>query len=73
MREAFQRIAAEYMSAEREPLSGHPIARYIRDDATAQVREALPAAYQPFLVHGGSGVGNWAQVPWIAVFDPAIT
>ncbi len=73
MREAFQRIAAEYRSAEREPLSGHPLARYIRDDAAAQVREALPATYQPFLVHGSPGVGNWAQIPWIAVFDPAVT
>ena len=73
MRDAFQRIAAEYSTAAREPLSGHPLARYIREDAAAQVREALPATYQPFLVHGSPGVGNWAQVPWIAVFDPAIT
>ncbi len=73
MREAFQRIAAEFSAAKREPLSGHPLARYIREDAAAQVREALPAMYQPFLVHGSPGVGNWAEIPWIAVFDPAIT
>ena len=37
------------------------------------MRDALPARYQPFLVHGSPGVGNWAEIPWIAVFDPAIT
>ena len=25
------------------------------------------------LVEGSAGAGNWAAVPWISVFDPAIT
>ena len=33
MREAFQRIATEFGTAKGEPLSGHPLARYIREPA----------------------------------------
>ena len=73
MREAFQRIAAEFGAAREQLLSSHPLARYIREDAPTQVREALPATYQALLVQGSPGVGNWAQVPWIAILDPAIT
>src|SRR5205085_6626418 len=25
------------------------------------------------LVEGSAGAGNWAAVPWISIFDPAIT
>lgn len=73
MRDAFLRTAAEYIQARNEALANHPLARFIRGDAAAAVREALPARYKPFLVQGSPGAGNWARVPWIAVFDPAVT
>ena len=73
MREAFARIARGYETARQEPLTRHPMARFIREDAAEQVREVLPDEYQSLLVQGNPGVGNWAQVPWIAIFDPSIT
>lgn len=73
MREAFQRIAAEFLQARQEPLARHPLAQFIRGDARDQVRASLAADYQSLLVTGSPGAGNWATVPWIAVFDPAVT
>lgn len=73
MREAFQRIAAEFNQAKEEPLANHPIAQFIRGEARDQVKAALSADYESLLVTGSPGAGNWATVPWIAVFDPAVT
>ncbi len=73
MREAFQRIAAEFLQAREEPLARHPLAQFIRTDARDRVRASLAADYQSLLVTGSPGAGNWATVPWIAVFDPAVT
>jgi len=73
LHEAFQRIGAEFLEASRQPLAKHPLAEFIRHDAVAQIREALPSNYQGLFVHGSPGAGNWAKVPWIAIFDPAVT
>lgn len=73
MREAFDQIAAEFVEASTQPLTKHPLAQFIRTNARDQVHTALPAEYQRLLVKGSPGQGNWAQVPWIAVFDPAVT
>ena len=27
---------------------------------------------QPFIVEGSVGKGNWAETPWIAIFDPLV-
>jgi 5-methylcytosine-specific restriction protein A len=37
------------------------------------VKEALGEVGAGLLVEGSAGAGNWAVVPWISVFDPAIT
>ncbi|MCX4199092.1 DUF3578 domain-containing protein, partial [Methylobacterium organophilum] len=42
--------------------------------AADELRAALAAIDGPFLVKGSPGRGSkWAAVPWIAVFDPAVT
>ena len=35
------------------------------------MRDALPAKYQQFLVHGHTGRGDWPRQPFIDVMDPA--
>jgi hypothetical protein len=37
------------------------------------VKDALGELGAGFLVEGSAGAGNWAAVPWLSVFDPAIT
>ncbi|WP_407528153.1 DUF3578 domain-containing protein [Methylobacterium oryzisoli] len=71
---ALGRIVREYPLARLDPLPGHPLADVIRRGAADEVRAALPEAARGFLVKGSPGRGrHWAAVPWIAVFDPAVT
>ncbi len=46
----------------------------IRKGAPDEVRRALEPIGRGFLVKGSPGRGpHWAAVPWLAVFDPAVT
>ncbi len=73
MREAILKIAAEHRRAVGQPLAGHPLARFIRRAWPVRLATLLPARFRPYLTHAGAGAGAWAQVPWAAVFDPAVT
>lgn len=71
---ALRRIIEEYPLARLEPVAGHPLAAVIRRGAPDELRAALAPIDGPFLVKGSPGRGShWATVPWIAIFDPAIT
>jgi 5-methylcytosine-specific restriction protein A len=73
LRETLQRIFVDYPVARTEPLTDHPFADFIKGDATTSVSDALGEVGEGLLVEGSPGQGNWAAVPWISVFDPAIT
>ena len=71
---ALRRIIEEYPLARLDPPAGHPLAHVIRKGAPDELRRALEPLGGPFLVKGSSGRGrHWAAVPWLAVFDPAVT
>jgi hypothetical protein len=64
----------EYPLARLDPPAGHPLAAVIRKGAPDELRRALATMDGPFLVKGSPGRGShWAAVPWLAVFDPAVT
>ncbi len=71
---ALRRIVEEYPLARLDPPAGHPLAAVIRKGAPDELRAALKPIDGPFLVKGSPGRGShWAAIPWIAVFDPAVT
>lgn len=73
MRETLQRILTEVGPAKAQPLVGHPLAQFIRGEAESSVLDALGTGAGSLIAQGSPGQGHWAAVPWIAVFDPAIT
>jgi 5-methylcytosine-specific restriction enzyme A len=73
LRETLQRILTEYAKAKVEPLENHPLAQFIRHDAAQAVEAGLGELGTGVVVEGSPGQGNWAAVPWISIFDPAIT
>ena len=73
LRTTLQTILTEYHTAMAEPLEGHKLANFIRHSAASEVNGALGELGAGLIVEGGAGAGNWAAVPWISVFDPAIT
>ena len=73
LRETLTRILIEYPIAKTAPLEGHALAQFIRSDAENAVGEALGSEADGLIIQGSPGQGNWAAVPWISIFDPAIT
>ena len=71
VREVLTDIADTYAAATKEPFAGNPVAAYLRQDAPKGMAAALGDSY--FQVVGSPGQGQWADVPWIAVFDPNVT
>src|SRR5208282_2412328 len=73
LRDTLATIITEYPSAKAEPFAANPLAAFIRQNAAEAVEEALGELGEGLQVEGSAGAGNWAAVPWISVFDPAIT
>jgi 5-methylcytosine-specific restriction protein A len=73
LRETLARILSEYPTAKTAPLEGHPLAQFIRGEAEHAVTEALGSDADGLVVQSSPGQGNWAAIPWISIFDPAIT
>lgn len=73
LRETLQRVLTEYAQAKAQPLEGHSLAHFLRGAAEDAVADGLGALGPGLVVQGSPGQGNWAVVPWISVFDPAIT
>jgi 5-methylcytosine-specific restriction enzyme A len=70
---ALRRILTEYPQARTESLEGHALAGFIRHDAEQEVETSLGELGAGLIIEGSPGQGNWAAVPWISIFDPAIT
>ena len=73
LEDTLRTIVTNYPKAKTEPLTGHPLGAFIRNGAADAVRDALGELGAGLLVEGSAGAGNWAAVPWISIFDPAIT
>lgn len=73
MRKEFLQIARDYTPSRQDDMEQHPTAKFIRGPAANAVLKSLAEYTDGFLVKGSSGQTRWAEVPWIAVFDPAIT
>ncbi|WP_300297728.1 DUF3578 domain-containing protein [Ferrovibrio sp.] len=71
IRETLKHIANNYLAATRTAFTGNEVANFLRTDAPEAVSTALGNEY--FKVTGSPGQGQWAEVPWIAVFDPNVT
>jgi 5-methylcytosine-specific restriction protein A len=70
---ALQKIGREYRAAKLEKFAGHPLAAFIRTDATQALESALGIQSQSLICKGSAGTGNFATVPWLAMFDPLVT
>ena len=73
LREMLQRILTEYPTAKDLPYKGHALARIIRVDAKRVLEAALGEMGVGLFFKGSPGQSDWVTVPWIAIFDPAIT
>lgn len=71
IRDVLKDVADSYSAAKVESFVNNPVAVYLREEAPAVISSALNNSY--FKVMGSPGQGQWADIPWIAVFDPNVT
>jgi 5-methylcytosine-specific restriction protein A len=71
VREGMQRVLAEYPGARQDALTDHPLAAVLSHDLADDIREMV--ASDSYRVTGSPGRGNWAETPWVAVFDRLVT
>jgi 5-methylcytosine-specific restriction protein A len=65
------RVLAEYPAAREQPLQGNPLAQAIRRTLPDELGELLNEP--TYIAEGSPGAGNWAETPWVAIFDPLVT
>ena len=70
LRAGLQRVLSEYQEAKLEDFKDNALANFIRDDLCQIIQKVVGDSY---LVDASPGKGNWAHVPWVSIFDPAIT
>ena len=80
LRAIFRAVAGRYPAAKARRRPGHPVARLLAKDGPAALRRALGSAASAgsgarwsLVIRGSAGWPSWADVPWLGVFDPAIT
>ena len=69
---ALNLFLVEYPSAVNQPFAGNAVAEFVRHEVPAALEQVI-GENDRYIVHGSPGQGNWAKVPWVAVYDRFIT
>lgn len=69
---ALSLLLEEYPVAIQDVFAGSPVAEFIRKDFPEAI-QAVIGVNDRYIVHGSAGQGNWARVPWGAIFDRFVT
>lgn len=72
LRQLLTEIAGGWVQAKNESFTGHPIANLLRRDLIQAIETTLPSPTD-YLLKASAGAGNWADVPWLSILNPAIT
>ncbi|AKX55515.1 restriction endonuclease [Thiopseudomonas alkaliphila] len=72
LRQLLTEIAGGWVQAKNENFTGHPIANLLRRDLIQAIEATLPSPTD-YLLKASAGAGNWADVPWLSILNPAIT
>ena len=57
-----------YQTAINQPSIGNAVAEFVRREVPIAVAQVI-GENDRYIVHGSPGQGNWARVPWVAVYD----
>jgi len=72
LREHLQRVLSEYQTASTSPLKNNTLAVFIRGDIPESIVH-MASISDAYKVQGSPGRGNWAEIPWIGLFDREVT
>ncbi|WP_066566051.1 MrcB family domain-containing protein [Snodgrassella sp. CFCC 13594] len=67
------RFATEYYQEKESPFKSSPFANFVRHDLVAAAQDAIREWPFDLIVKASVGQSVWADVPWLAFFDPIET
>lgn len=70
MKQEFERSFHEYLRA-KQVRGPHPLRAFVSTTLANHFRQLIEG--RQYTVKGSTGVGNWAAVPWLCIFDRDIT
>lgn len=73
IRGVLNRIFKEYVEAKEELFAKHPLGEYFRKTIPEVFYSTNILDEDKYLVTASVGQGNWANIPWICIFDQTIT
>ena len=62
-----QKILLEYQNQKSLPFKNNEFSKFIRGSANATIPDYL-FSRDEYKIHSSCGQGNWAEIPWLAVF-----
>jgi 5-methylcytosine-specific restriction protein A len=65
-----RQVLQNYSTSRIEEFKDHPLGIFVRHELSEVVRETVG---EPWVVKGSVGNGQWAETPWVSVFDPQVT
>lgn len=73
MRNTLQYIFENYLNAKFESIKGHLVAKFLSNNTVENFMETGIINEDKYLVSGSAGKGQWAEIPWIGIFDKEIS
>ena len=73
VKDIFEEIFQNYKTASKNDFANNSCANYIRNEIPKKIFSELQLNDKQFKITSSPGQGNWAAVPWIALFDLNIT
>lgn len=67
------KIFNEYIEAKQQAFAGNPMGNYFRNNIPEVLYKTGIVDEDKYLITGSVGQGNWATIPWVAIFDRSIT
>jgi 5-methylcytosine-specific restriction protein A len=72
--EQFNYILDNYLTEKFKPIQESELALFIRRNIAKIIidKSGIDSRNQ-YLIYGSHGAGNWAEIPWVGIFDREIT
>ncbi|HEY4543644.1 MAG TPA: DUF3578 domain-containing protein, partial [Tissierellaceae bacterium] len=74
LKDALVHIMENYTKEKLNLFKENDIAVFLRQEVTSIIeREISGLSKNEFIIKGSAGAGNWAEIPWICIFNKNIT
>ncbi|MGE7887509.1 MrcB family domain-containing protein [Bacillus cereus] len=73
LREGFLMVMEGYLDAKKGSTKDHRLAKFFREDITAEIKRLPFIDHSKYSVTGSAGIGVWASIPWVAIMHKDIT